>query len=587
MLEYPHLKKITEHNMLEYTVKTDSNNKKYLETNITGKALLNVPQFNKGTAFTQEERESFGLLGKLPMRVETIQEQADRCYQQYKAFDEVLNRNIYLNQLLNTNQVLFYYLVSQHLQEMLPTIYTPIVGNAVKSFHKKFQQPRGLYIAYPDRDKIEQIIDNRSNVDIRLIVVSDGEGVLGIGDQGAGAMAIPVAKLMVYSAFAGIDPLTTLPIMLDAGTNNEALLNDPMYLGWHHPRVSGEEYNAFIDTFVDVIKNKFPHMFLHWEDFGRTNAFRHLIKYRTELPSFNDDIQGTGVVALAALNSALKIKKQTLREQRIVVFGAGSAGMGVTHRIMQALCHELDDEAAAHAHFWLVDRHGLISEYSPEVTDAQKPYQRSKAELVHWDINDKSHIELIDVVKHVKPTVLIGSSAVAGAFSDPVVHEMLKHEKQPIIFPLSNPNERCEATPKDLFEWTDGAALIATGSPFEPVAFKGKTYPISQCNNYLSFPGLGLGIIAVQATRLTDTMLMVASQALASMPLESEYELLPRVDHISAASKKIAAAVAKQAIEEGFATKMPEDGQSLEALIDATCWSPEYLPYKPLPSERG
>lgn len=564
--------------MLNYKVTTDTAGQRVMQTNITGKALLNIPQLNKGTAFTQIEREHFGLIGKLPYAVETIEQQAKRCYQQYQAFDEVLNRNIYLNQLLNHNQVLFYYLVSKHLQEMLPTIYTPIVGNAVKSYHKKFQTPRGLYIAYPDRHKIDEILDNRTNADIKLIVVSDGEGVLGIGDQGAGAMAIPVAKLMVYTAFAGIDPMQTLPIMLDAGTNNEDLLNDPLYVGWHHPRVSGDEYNAFIDLFVAAVKRKFPHLFLHWEDFGRNNAFRHLLKYRQEMCTFNDDIQGTGIVALAALMAALKIKGEKLSEQRIVVFGAGSAGMGVTDRIYAAMSAEIGEEAAR-KQFWLVDRQGLLMQDDPDTTELQMPFLRNPEDVSDWQCHNHQ-VDLHDVVKHVKPTILIGSSAVSGAFTDPIVKEMYKHEKRPIIFPLSNPNERAEATPQDLFDWTQGNALVATGSPFEPVTYNGKTHHISQCNNYLSFPGIGLGLTAVKAKRLTADMLNAASQALSQAPLEGELELLPRIGHIIESSKRIAVAVAEVAIEAGLAESLPPAGQSLNDFIEQQMWTPKYLPYQ-------
>ncbi|MDF1795854.1 MAG: NAD-dependent malic enzyme [Coxiellaceae bacterium] len=563
--------------MLTYRLISD-NGQKRVETSFSGKALLSISQLNKGTAFSAEEREEFDLLGKLPPHIETLEEQAERAYLQYQACENVLNRNIFLNQLLNTNQVLFYYLIEKHLQEMLPTIYTPIVGNAVQSYHKRFQQPRGLYISYPDRYRIEEILRNRTNPNISLIVTSDGEGVLGIGDQGIGAMAIPIAKLMVYTAFAGINPMNTLPVMLDAGTNNQALLDDPMYLGWHNPRISGKEYNEFIDCFVAAVKKIFPDVYLHWEDFGRTNAFRHLLEYRKSICSFNDDIQGTGVVALAALMSGLKKTGGELKDQRIVVFGAGSAGMGVTDRIYRAIKEEIGEDFA-HQRFWLLDRPGLLTEYViDETTEAQRPFCRSAAEIDQWGVNDAQNIGLMDVIKHVKPTILIGCSAVSGAFSDPIIKEMVKHVEHPIILPLSNPNEKCEAKPSDLLEWTKGKAYIATGSPFDDVEYDGKTYPISQCNNYFAFPGIGLGIIAVKPTRLTSKMLMAASKALSDIKLTHPYRLLPKLERAQELSRAIGIAVAKQAIEEGLAIINPQ--KTVEQLVDETMWSPQYLPYR-------
>lgn len=564
--------------MLIYRLNQDQSGHQWIETAYTGKALLSIAQLNKGTAFTADEREQLGLLGKLPPQIESIDEQAERVYQQYSNFEETINRNIFLNQLLNTNQVLFYYLIDKHLKEMLPTIYTPIVGNAVKSYHRKFQQPRGLYISYPDRYRIEEILCNRTNPDIDLIVTSDGEGVLGIGDQGIGAMAIPIAKLMVYTAFAGINPMHTLPIMLDAGTNNQELLNDPLYLGWRNPRISGTEYNEFIDCFVAAVKKIFPSVYLHWEDFGRTNAFRHMYEYRKTICSFNDDIQGTGVVALAALLSGLKHTGGDIKDQRIIVFGAGSAGMGVTDRIFRAIA-ELLGEDKARSMFWLLDRPGLLTErVIDDTTSAQRPYCRRLEEIEQWSVADTSNIGLMDVIKHVKPTVLIGCSAVPGAFSDPIVTEMAKHVEHPIILPLSNPNEKCEAKPTDLLEWTKGKAYIATGSPFDDVEYNGKIYPISQCNNYFAFPGIGLGVIAIKPKRVSNKMLMAAAIALSEIKLNHPYRLLPRLERAKELSRNIAIAVAKQAIVEGLASI--DEHQSVEDLVDAHMWKPQYLPYK-------
>jgi len=563
--------------MLNFKIKTNSDHKHYLETAIYGKALLSISQLNKGTAFTQEERINFNLLGKLPSQVETLEEQIKRVYLQYHSCHDLLSKNTFLNQVLNHNQVLFYRLVQEHIDEMLPTIYTPIVGNAVQAFNKKYVSPRGLYICYQDQDRIEEILDNRTNPEVDLIVVSDGEGVLGIGDQGIGAMAIPVAKLMVYTAFGKIDPLNTLPILLDAGTNNQELLNDPLYLGWRHPRISGRDYELFIEKFMNALKKKIPDVFLHWEDFGRSNAYRNLTQYRHSLCTFNDDIQGTGVVALAAVLSAIQRTKTSMTEQRIVVFGAGSAGMGIAENIFKGIVRSGLSETEARKLFWLVDRQGLLTNQSSDFTDAQQPYLRDSNEINAWTVADKNHISLLDVVKHIHPTILIGTSALAGAFTQEVVEAMASGVERPIIFPLSNPTERCEAIPTDLFAWTQGKVICATGSPFDPVVYNGKSHPISQCNNYLSFPGIGLGVIAVKAKHLSDNMLWVATKTLSDY-IESDSELLlPTITHAPDASRKIAVAVAKEAVAEGLAGV--ELNQSIEDLVDAHRWEPEYLPY--------
>jgi len=564
--------------MLEFEIKKDQNGNDYIETLIIGKALLTIPQLNKGTAFSREERHTFNLRGKLPNKVETLDEQAERAYLQYKSFDEQINRNTYLNHVLNTNQVLFYALLSKHLREMLPTIYTPIVGNAVKVFNRKFMHPRGLYISYEDRNNIEEILDNRSNPNLNLIVVSDGEGVLGIGDQGVGAMAIPVAKLMVYTAIAGINPLSTLPIMLDAGTNNQKLLNDPYYLGWRHPRLSGEQYAEFIDKFVKAVQKKFPDIFLHWEDFGRTNAYRNLIKYRYKMCSFNDDIQGTGVVANAAVLGAIHTTGTSLQDQRIVIFGAGTAGMGVADNLCRALCHNGMPEEEARKQFWLVDKEGLLTENIQNITQSQRPYIRKSSEIDAWQINDKAHISLLEVIEHVKPTILIGCSARPNAFNESIVRTMAKYVERPIIFALSNPTEKSEAKPADLFKWTDGKVLVATGSPFEDVRCHNQNFPVSQCNNYLAFPGIGLGIVSVKPKYVTDDMLWSASKALSQYADSKMSSLLPRIDQIRTASRDIAIAVAKTAVEEGVATVKSK--KSIPELVDENIWVPHYLPYR-------
>lgn len=563
--------------MIHYRIAVDSDGNKTLEIDLKGKSILSIAQFNKGTAFTEEEREAFGLLGKLPCGVETIEQQAERALEQFHRFEEPLNKNSYLNAILNQNQTLFYYLLENHLQEMLPMVYTPVVGQAVTHFHKRSLRPRGLYISYPEMDRIDEILDNRTNAEIQLIVVSDGEGVLGIGDQGADAMAIPVAKLIVYTAFAGMNPNHTLPIMLDAGTNNQELLDDPLYLGWRHPRISGDQYNEFVDTFVSACKRKFPKLFLHWEDFGRTNAYRNLSHYRENLCTFNDDIQGTGVVALAAMLAAVHYKNEELKDQRVVVLGAGSAGMGVSERIAKSIEHETG-EGFAESCFWLVDRFGLITDKTEEITPAQKPFVKSSDLVADWNVENPEHISLKEVVQNLKPTMLIGTSAQAGAFTQEIIEMMAEYNEHPIVFVLSNPNSKAEATPEDLLTWTNGKALIATGSPFEPVEIDGETYTISQCNNYLAFPGIGLGVTAVQATHISDEMLLAAALAISEHTHPDKRQLLPGLDEAQDTSLSVAIAVAQKAIEQGFSPVT--DPAKAEAMVRKAQWKPRYLPYR-------
>lgn len=566
--------------MLDFKIVKQKNGKKLLKTSIYGKALLTIPQLNKGTAFTETERLEFDLIGKLPAHVETLEDQVKRAYQQYMGQEKEIQKNSYLNYLLNVNQVLFYKLIREYTTEMLPKIYTPVVGEAVEQFSQRFVQSRGLYIAYEDKDRIDLILNNRSNSEIEIIVVSDGEGVLGIGDQGAGAMAIPVAKLMVYSAIGGINPNATLPIMLDVGTNNQKLLHDPMYLGWRHPRVTGKEYEDFINKFIKAIKKHFPKIFLQWEDFGSYNAYNNLVKYRKTICSFNDDIQGTGVVTIAAILAGLRHTKQSLVEQRIIIFGAGSAGMGVTESIYKAMLTNGMSENAAKKCFWLVDRHGLITEYTSNITLAQSAFLRKKSEIDHWPVINKANITLLEVVENVRPTILIGCSTMYGAFTQEVITAMAKYVDRPIILPLSNPTSKSEAHPADLIAWTRGKALIATGSPFPDVVWEEQCFPIRQCNNYLVFPGIGLGVIAVKAKEVSEKMLWAASLTL-SQSTQSNKSLLPSLSDqlIQESAREIAVAVAKAAIAEGLNQINISEAQ-VEARIKEQIWKPEYLPYQ-------
>ena len=567
--------------MLDFKFKQNaSSGERWIETSLEGKPLLTTPQLNKGTAFTEAERDVFGLRGKLPIRVEQLQEQVDRAYQQYLAYDTRLKQNIYLNNLHDKNQILFYKLLSEHLAEMLPTIYTPIVGSAVKSYSREFRQPRGLYLTYQDRDRIPQLLANRSNPEIDLIVVTDGQGVLGIGDQGIGGIDIPVAKLMVYSLCGGLNPSRTLPIFLDVGTDNLDLLNDPFYLGLRQARITGSDYDNFVDKFITAIKQEFPKVFLHWEDFGRANADRFLQRYQDQICTFNDDIQGTGAVAMAALLAAIDSNGSHLDQQRIIVYGAGTAGSGIANQVFQAMTkHYGINQAHALKQFWLIDRQGLLLSDMQDLTPAQATFARTRQEVATWKMN-ASGISLEETVKHVKPTILIGCSAVAGAFSETIIKSMAAHCKNPIIFPLSNPTERAEATPSDIFTWTQGEAWVATGSPFDPVIFQGKIYSISQCNNALVFPGIGLGIVSVQATRLTATMMWRAIQALsAASPLRNNKNaLLPGLDQAREVAIDIAVAVADEAITAGIAQITPT--KDLHQWITELYWEPEYLPIR-------
>lgn len=569
--------------MLDFIIKTDRDGHQFIETSLSGKPLLTTPQLNKGTAFSALERKIFELTGKLPAYVETLEEQVNRAYLQYQSYPQPLQKNTYLNNLHDTNQTLFYKLVENHEQEMIPILYTPTVSIAVEKFSSEFQQARGLYICYEDRFRIEEILNNRSNPEIDLIVASDGGGVLGIGDQGVGAMLIPVAKLMVYTICGGINPLRTLPILLDVGTNNSKLLTDPFYLGWRHPRISGDPYDEFIELFVRAVKKKFLDVFLQWEDFGRDNARKILEHYRTTLCSFNDDIQGTGATTLAALLAAVKSLSSSLTQQKIMIFGAGSAGTGIADQLCQAMMRMGLSLAEARSHFWLIDKPGLLIDSMTDLTEGQKHYARPAKELKNCSIlsEENPHHLLAAIIEHVKPTVLIGCSAQKNAFTQEAIETMAKHTAAPIIFPLSNPPEKIEGIPENLIAWTKGTALIATGSPFEPVLFEGTYRHIAQCNNALIFPGIGLGIIAAKAKQVTENMLWAACMALnqcAPIHQDSKASLLPNMAHAKTTAKAIAIAVAKQARQEGVAG-IPVEWDIAQCVADHI-WTPGYLPLK-------
>lgn len=570
--------------MLEFKIVRDSTgNIACIETRLSGYDLLSTPRLNKGCAFTREEREMFNLVGLLPHQIETLEQQVKRMHAQYHEHRSNMGKNIYLNVLHDYNETLFYRLVSENLEEMLPIIYTPTIGEAVERFSLEHRKTRGHYISYPDRNEIEKILDNRLPENVDLIVVTDGEAILGLGDQGIGGMNISSAKLMVYTLCGGINPHRVLPIQLDVGTNNKNLLADPMYLGWRHERISGKDYDDFIDTFVQAVKKKFPSVFLHWEDVGRDNARNILTRYQDKLCTFNDDMQGTGVVTLACILAGVSASGVSLADQRIVIFGAGTAGVGIADQICDAMCrHGLSKEEALRQ-FWLLDRDGLLTDVNTKL-DFQLPYARSTEETVKWTLENKNFIGLRDVVKHVKPTILIGCSTVTSAFTEEIIKMMATHVKHPIIMPLSNPTEKAEATPADILNWTQGTAIIATGSPFQDVVFQGRQIRIAQSNNAFAFPGIGLGAIAVKAKQVTDDMLWAATAALTRCsPIHENKNapLLPKLAEAKAVCHAVALAVAAQARKEGVA--QIDDHIDLEQAIKAVVWDPHYYPFRKMP----
>lgn len=563
--------------MSKFTVASNGS----LETTLRGVEVLSTPLLNKGVAFTQEEREELGLKGLLPPAVLTLDEQARRAYEQFCSQPDDLLKNVYLTALHDRNEVLFYRILTNHLREMLPIVYTPTVGVAIQRYSHEYRKPRGVYLSVNDPSGIEEAFANigatAENID--LVVVTDGEGILGIGDWGVGGINIAIGKLAVYTAAVGIDPSRVLPVILDVGTNREELLNNPFYIGNRHPRITGEAYDEFIDTFVQAVNKQFPKALLHWEDFSSRNARKILDKYRHDVCTFNDDIQGTGAVSLAAVLSAVKVSGVPLSEHRVVVFGAGTAGIGIADQVRDAMVRAGLSEEESHNRFWCIDRNGLVTDNMEDLLDFQIPYARKEAEVSEW--KQSGAIGLAEVVKHVKPTILIGTSTVAGAFKEEIIKEMASHVERPIILPMSNPTPLAEAKPADLIEWTEGRALVATGSPFEPVTYNGVTYVIGQSNNALIFPGLGLGTIVVRASVMTDGMFAAAAEAVASMVDTSQpgAPILPEVEELRNISEMVAIEVAKVAVAEGVAREKLSDND-IKIAVKEAMWKPEYRQIK-------
>ncbi len=516
-----------------------------------GYTLLELPLLNKGSAFTEEERSTFNLHGLIPHIIESIEEQSQRSYQQYSSFNDAINKHIYLRNIQDTNETLFYHLIENHLSEMMPIIYTPTVGEACQRFSDIYRRHRGIFISYPDREHIDDILQNVSKKNVKVIVITDGERILGLGDQGIGGMGIPIGKLSLYTACGGISPAYTLPITIDVGTNNQQLLNDPIYMGWRQPRITGDEYYAFIDQVINAIKRRWPKALIQFEDFAQNNAMPILQTYRNKICCFNDDIQGTAAVSVGSLIAASRAAGKQLKDQVVAFLGAGSAGCGIAEQIVAQMVAEGLTDIEARARVYMVDRFGLITENQPNLRDFQRKLAQRADVIADWaDMGEV--ISLLDVVRNAQPSVLIGVSGQPGLFTEEIIKTMHAHCERPIVMPLSNPTSQVEAVPADIIQWTEGKALIATGSPFAPVNYHGKIYEISQCNNSYIFPGIGLGVIACGATRITDSMLMASSNALADcspMLIDPEADLLPSIDEIQKVSKIIAFKVAKAAME--------------------------------------
>ncbi|MGW0337011.1 NAD-dependent malic enzyme [Streptomyces sp. NPDC003011] len=553
-----------------------------IRTTARGHAVLNNPRLNRGTAFTRQERRELGLEGLVPPRVLSQDQQATRAYAQFRSQPDDLAKNVCLTALRDRNEVLFHRLLADHLAEMLPIVYTPTVGTAIERYSYEYRRPRGVYLSVDAPEDIERSLraSGLDAGDVDLIVATDGEAILGIGDWGVGGIDIAVGKLAVYTAAAGVDPARTLAVMLDVGTNRQELLDDPLYLGNRHPRVDRDSYDAFIDAYVTTATGLFPDALLHWEDFGPANARRILDRYQEKVFTFNDDIQGTGAVNLAAVLSGVRAGGVPLREHRVVLFGAGTAGIGIADQLRDALIADGLTPREATDRIWAVDRHGLLTEDQQDLRDFQTRYVRRDAETADWRRDDTvGGIPLAEVVDRVRPTVLIGASGQGGAFTEDIVRAMAAHTDRPIVLPLSNPTRLAEAVPADLLRWTGGRALIATGSPFDPVELDGVTHHIGQANNALVFPGLGLGAVVARAERVTDGMLVAAARAVADRTDATApgAPVLPLIDRLRDTSTAVAVAVARAAAEDGVAREAVDD-DTIGQRVDAAMWRPEYPP---------
>jgi malate dehydrogenase (oxaloacetate-decarboxylating) len=549
-----------------------------IATALRGKALLADPYLNKGSAFPAEERDAFGLNGLLPMHPSTLEEQLARTYENFRSKESPIEKYIFLAALQDRNEILFYRLVREHIAEMVPVLYTPTVGEACQRYSHLFRRARGLYLSYPDTGPIAKTLDDAVPGEIDVIVVTDGERILGLGDLGVGGMGIPVGKLALYTLCAGLDPRRTLPVLLDVGTNNKELLNDPLYLGWRHPRLTAGEYDRFIDLFVDAVHQRWPRAILQWEDFSKNNAWRLLQRHRRQLASFNDDIQGTAAVALAGLLRAFKTQHQTLKDQRIVIAGAGSAAIGIGTLLIQALRQEGVAEAEARQAIWLVDTKGLVHAGRSDLSAEKSMFAQAPEFVRAKGLDGAATISLQAVVGAIRPTALLGASGQPGMFDEALVRSMAAFVERPVIFPLSNPTSKSEAKPEDLIRWTDGRALIATGSPYPPVEWKGSRIPIGQCNNAFIFPGIGLGLTVSAAKLVPDELFLAAARALAAfddrLPAY-EASLFPNLEHVRRVSVNIAVAVGQEIVRQGL-SHTPLTEKEIPDRLHRAMWEPTY-----------
>jgi malate dehydrogenase (oxaloacetate-decarboxylating) len=556
-----------------------------IRTSLSGLDLLMNPRLNKGTAFTEAERDVFALHGLLPPHIGTLESQRERRKRVLDGRHTAFGKYSNMRDLQDNNETLFYALIAQHTEELLPIVYTPAVGEGCQRFSEIWRKPRGLFLSYPDRDRIAQILANPRYDAVRCIVVSDGERILGLGDQGAGGMGIPIGKMALYTALGGIPPEHCLPVLLDVGTDNEELLNDPIYIGWQHRRVRGQEYDDFVETFVTAVERRWPHILLQWEDFAGTNAARLLERYRDRLCTFNDDIQGTAAVTTATLLAAVNATGIPLRDQTIAMFGSGSAGIGIVSLLIAAMQEQGLSEEQARGRIYAFNRYGLIVEGGKGIRPEQEPLVRKHADVAEWKLSPASAetggISLLDVVRNAAITVLAGVSAQPGAFTEEVVREMARHTPHPVIFPLSNPTSQSEAAPADLLRWTGGRALVGTGSPFPPVEIDGKSIRIAQVNNSYIFPGLALSILVSRATRVTGGMIMAAAKALAALSpacTDKNAPLLPPIAEARKVSLAVAQAVGRQAMEDGVADGL--GASQFAGILRDYVWEPEYVPYE-------
>ncbi len=550
-----------------------------------GPALLETPLLNKGSAFSAEERLAFNLEGLLPHRIENIEEQVARVYRQYCEKTTDMGKHVFLRSIQDMNETAYFRLISEHLEEMMPIIYTPTVGQACQQFSQIYRRKRGLFISYPDRGRIDDMLQNATKQTVKVIVVTDGERILGLGDQGIGGMGIPIGKLALYTACGGISPAYTLPVVLDVGCNNPEITDDPMYMGWNHPRITGDEYHEFVDMFIQAALRRWPNVLLQFEDFAQANAMPLLRRYQDQLCCFNDDIQGTAAVTVGTLLAACKAKGELLKDQRVAFVGAGSAGCGIAEQIIAEMHSEGLPEPEARSRIFMVDRHGLLVDDMRGLLDFQSALAQPAKKIRDWPTGEKQASDnpgILEVMQQAKPSVLIGVSGQPGLFTEQVIRTMHAGTQRPIVLPLSNPPSRVEAKPKDVLAWTEGAAIVATGSPFDSVKLEGEApRVIAQCNNSYIFPGIGLGVLAARASRITTNMLIASSRALADCsPLVtgSGTELLPPLDEVPQVSRRIARAVARQAIADGVAMQIPED--ALDAAVEGNFWNPVYRPYR-------